>query len=115
MEKNFIIDVGISLKHYSIEDAFNITTELHEKLAKAYQTEYSNLRTEIEKRQPYGFGGGFPPASGYHDVRFEFETNEAALKAYDFIRFFLNQKGIILGNIGDNLSYVTKPYLEVWE
>lgn len=111
--KNFIIDVGISLKHYSVEDAFSIIRELHYKLAKIYQTEYSNLITEIEKDQPHGFGGGFAPACGYHDVRFEFETNEAALKAYDFINFIMNQKGIILGNIDDNLSYVTKPYLEI--
>ena len=103
MSKYFIIDVGISLEHYSVEDAFNITIELYQKLKETFQT---------EKTRPHCCE--FPAACGYHDVRFKFETNEVALKAYDFIKIFLNQQGVTLGDYG-KLSYVTEPYLEVSE
>ncbi len=100
MNKYFIIDVGISLEHHSVEDAFSITTELFQNLQETFK---------IEKNRPHCCE--YPIASGYHDVRFEFETNEVALKAYDFIKTFLDQKGVLLGDYGKS-SYVTEPYLE---
>jgi hypothetical protein len=99
----YFIDVGISLEHHSVEDAFSITTELFQNLEENFQT---------EKNRPHCCE--YPIGCGYHDVRFEFETNEVALKAYDFIKIFLNQKGVMLGDYGKS-SYVTEPYLKVSE
>jgi hypothetical protein len=98
--KHFIIDVGVSLEHYSVEDAFNITKELCDKLKETFQT---------EKTRPHCCT--FPTACGYHDVRYKFDTEEVTLKAYDFIKDFMNQQGITLGDYGKS-SYVTEPYLE---
>jgi hypothetical protein len=59
MNKYLVIDVGISLEHHSVEDAFSITTELFRDLKETFKT---------EKHRPHCCE--YLIACSYHDVRF---------------------------------------------